>query len=282
MAFMMAVQPVRYHYPQYTDEACCLAVTKTVIRAVWEFFAMILLSLFDGIAWSANQLAQLAAEKEVPVPVEPGIDYAREANELLALYEELPRTLADAKDDRFNEVRYVASSLGKRVIQMAKLTLSNEDLEEIETATDKGIILFSLLMLRATIFQPKELAFRKEQDAQVSPKELFEAPNYLVVAHTVDGQMVQEVTEAQITELRKAFWTLSARDKVAILTHLDSESKGADGRYDLLEPNQKRPVAVKAMQITKSAHNVYRSIREYASKTMQNGLFNLTIQKSIL
>lgn len=176
----------------------------------------------------------------------------------------------------YQRLPQISPNFENSVLEIAKNLLSDEDLEDMSMLMN--VDLFALLMVRSVIFQTRSIRF----DSTSEPNS-FTTPNYF----SLIGQ--------QLKDVREEFWNLSDDEKIALVTHIDTEitrvntrtfslciktvaelpqPKNGDSR-ELKEAKSaaienakkmaKRKVKPNDATISEAAVNVYKEIRNIAS-----------------
>lgn len=170
----------------------------------------------------------------------------------------------------------VAKEFGKHLVDLSKVILKPEDIDEILTFSAKGVILFALLSLRAIIFHPKPLHFYNFQPS-INSNNHFQVPKFF--------SYQKKELATQIYELKKEFNQLTETEKEIIIDHIDSEIKTTDSKQYFLvskistttvENNQKSPI------FSKKAKDVYQNIHAIANRLhVSNPSFSFTLCHSL-
>jgi len=210
----------------------------------------------------------------------------KELNDLLKPYQDLPKKLlACTRDGRAHTFEglqlidldkhyFVSAEMGKKIIENHEgvpgapgipRALKKDVIDNIKTCFNNGTILFSILMLRAAIFQPKpiRLAIERGEPVADSPN-YFNAPTYFENLNL-------------LIELHNSFWALSPQDMTALIQHVDSEKNQCTLLNEKAWENDPGPALV-----SQDAANLYSSLQSLASKMIQgHQLFTLTYQMAL-
>lgn len=237
-----------------------------------------------------NQPSNARASDHVPAPgaAQNVGDCAGTLQEAIAPYQTLPSH---------------SPAFEKEVLNIAKEMLSAKDIENIEDAS--GAELFCLLLVRAVVFQARSLHF----DATAA-ENVFNVPDYFKVK-TNDGSNNRADLSERLKTVRASFWRLDDSEKLAILSHIDTEITRNGNNYQLHIATEDElpqiqaadPVDVKkrkqeALEVAKNyqdrrikpadarisdgAADVYKEMREIAARLHQgNQDFMEAYQKAI-